>query len=188
MPERIFAEEIDRDVMAERPLHKIMVLFNKPVGWSNLKMTLGMLLLAILGGTVWWLLYSNLYLTLFIVGMQLLFFLGDVVILVALPRMRISFGPWRAQFFPLAVPLLIFLVVVIEVVGTAALIWGAMIEPARVQVTKLAVNCKRLQPGTTPINLLHISDLHIERLSRREDAVLHLIESFQPELIRRRHR
>ncbi|NCF65096.1 MAG: hypothetical protein GWP61_03925 [Chloroflexi bacterium] len=201
MPERIFAEEIDRDVMAERPLHKIMVLFNKPVGWSNLKMTLGMLLLAILGGTVWWLLYSNLYLTLFIVGMQLLFFLGDVVILVALPRMRISFGPWRAQFFPLAVPrtlatiacsalaLLtglswgIFLVVVIEVVGTAALIWGAMIEPARVQVTKLAISCMRLQPGTTPINLLHISDLHIERLSRREDAVLHLIESFQPELI-----
>jgi predicted MPP superfamily phosphohydrolase len=187
--------------MAERPLHKIMLFLNMPASWSILEMSLGMLLLAALCGTIWFLLDSNLTLALLVVGMQLLFFLGDVIILLALPRMRISFGPWRAQFFSLAIlrtlatvtlgALLlltgftwgIIFLLLIQFVGTMALIWGAMIEPAHLQETNLEISSARLQPGTNPIRLLHISDLHIERLSRREDTVLRFIEASQPELI-----
>ena len=201
MSERVFAEESDRDVMAERHLHRIMVLFNMPVSWSNLKMTLGMLLLAMLCGAAWFLPYANLPLALLVVGVQLLFSLGDVIILLALPRMRISFGPWRAQFFPLAILRTLATVMLgalavltgfawgfifllsIQSVGTVALLWGAMIEPSRLQKTNLDISSARLQPGTKPIRILHISDLHIERLSRREDSILCFIEASQPELI-----
>jgi len=201
MSEQAVAEELDRDVMAERHLHKIMVLFNMPVGWSNLQMSLAMLLLAMLCGAVWLLLDSNLTLALLVVGMQLLFFLGDVIILLVLPRMRISYGPWPAQFFPLAILRTLatitlgvvavltgftwafIIALLIQLFGTTALIWGAVIEPAKLQVTTLEIRSTRLQPDTNPIRILHISDLHIERLSRREDTILRFIETSQPELI-----
>jgi len=199
--QRSSAEEINKDVMAARPLHKIMVLLNAPEGWSVSKTGLGLLFMATLSGVVWWGLSANIFLALLVGGLLLLFFLGDYLILSALPRMRISFGPWRAQIFPLEIPRFlamitlgfialftgwiwgIVFVLVVQAVGTTALLWGAMVEPSRLQKTFLDITTDRLEYDTLPIRLLHISDLHIERLTRREDSILSFIVTTQPDII-----
>ena len=71
----------------------------------------------------------------------------------------------------------------LQVAGTVALFWGAVIEPSRLQMTRLAIESDRLAPGVRPIRLLHVSDLHIEYLSRREDDLLRFIAKEQPDLI-----
>ncbi len=74
-----------------------------------------------------------------------------------------------------------------------ALIWGVnlflsacafealYIEPFRLQTTHLML------PGPTingrPLRILHISDLHVERLTRREEDVWERVQALQPDLI-----
>jgi predicted MPP superfamily phosphohydrolase len=195
------AEDTSIDVMAARPLHRIMVLLDTPADWSNFRSGLSMFLLAVLSTAVWWLATADNRLALLIGALLLLFFLGDVLILFALPRLRISFGAWQPQFFQLAILRtlaaitlgfvvlfvgwewgLLFLLA-IQALGTAALFWGAIGEPSRLQTRELEIRTDRLNYGTRPIRLLHISDLHIERLSRREDDILRSIEIEQPDLI-----
>jgi predicted MPP superfamily phosphohydrolase len=189
------------DVMAERPLHRIMLLLNQPAYWSNVRAAATLLLLAALPAAFWLLLGQPVSGALWLAGLLLLFFAGDLLVLFALPRLRISFGPWQPQLFELAVlralgaavigllaalsswawalPLLL----AIQLVGTAALVWAALIEPAQVRLTRLAVQSDHLDPTAHPIRLLHITDLHIEHLSRREGQILDMVAREEPHLI-----
>ncbi len=196
-----FAEDTTVDVMAARPLHQLMVALNRPAEWSNLRSALSLLLLAALPALVWWLLLADLALALLVGAVLLLFFMGDRLILAALPRLRISFGAWQPQLFQLAIlrALLattvtvvalaaggswgILILLALQIAGTIALIWGAIVEPSRLQMTNLEIQTDRLAAGVEPIRLLHISDLHIEYLSRREDDLLRFIAQEQPDLL-----
>ena len=195
------AEDTTIDVMAARPLHRIMVFLNIPAGWSIYRSGLGMLLLAGLSAAAWWLLFADPILALLVGALLLLFFSGDLLTLFTLPRLRISYGPWQPQFFQLVILRTLaaigigfialftgwvwglLIVVTVQALGTAALIWGAIVEPSQLQTRELEIRTDRLNRGTRPIRLLHISDLHIERLSRREDDILRSIEIEQPDLI-----
>ena len=130
-----------------------------------------------------------------------MFILIDMIILINLPRRRFSYGSWKSQLLVLAVPRVlaamalgllamligwgwgIFLLLFAQLAGTAALIWGAIIEPFRVGLTQLTVYSDRLPADAPPIRLLHITDLHIERLTHREDQVLQIVKKSQPDLI-----
>ncbi len=189
------------DVMAARPLHRIMVRLNKPADWSDGRSVVSMMGLAGLAAVVWRWSAATAEAAVLAGGLLLLFFLGDLLILVSLPRLRISYGSWKPQFFQLAVlrttaavgiglgaifipwQWMLVALAVIQILGTAALIWGAIVEPARVQITRVDVTSDRLKAGVSPIRLLHVSDLHIERLSRREDQILQAIALEKPELI-----
>ena len=145
--------------------------------------------------------YSDWQYALTIGIIQLLFFTTDILILTLLPLWRISFGPWKAQFFPLALPralatlvlgllglvvgwqLIFVLFMIVQAIGTAALIWGAIIEPGRLSLSELNIKIDRDAESSDPIRILHISDLHIELLSRREEQLIHLIDEAQADLI-----
>ncbi len=194
-------EDTSEDVMAARPLHRIMVFLDKPAAWSNVRSGVTILLLLSLVAGTWWLFGVSFEAALLVGGMMLLFFLGDILILVMLPRFRISFGAWQPQFFQLAIlrtlaalilalavlisgwqwALLLF--VLLQLLGTVALHRGAVVEPGHVQTTYLEIQNDRLSPGAQPLRLLHISDLHIEYLSRREEDVLLAVETEKPDLI-----
>jgi predicted MPP superfamily phosphohydrolase len=75
------------------------------------------------------------------------------------------------------------LVLAVQLLGTAVLVWGAMIEPTRLTMTRLRLTTDRLMPGTPPIRILHITDLHVERLTQRESDILRFMEQAQPDLI-----
>jgi predicted MPP superfamily phosphohydrolase len=130
-----------------------------------------------------------------------LFMALDLVLLIRLPRKAISFGPWKAQFFTLALPRLAAtfvlgviarwlgwqwggpLLLIVQLTGTAAFIWGAMIEPHRLELTHQRLYTDRLPADAPPIRLLHISDLHVERLTKREEKVLQIAQETRPDLI-----
>ncbi len=118
-----------------------------------------------------------------------LFFLGDWLLLALLPRAHKSFGPakpptlalalLRALFAVLPLPLAMFA----QGIGSALVIYAFWIEPHRVHVTRQSLRSPKLKAGIPPLRVLHLSDLHVERLTAREHQVLRRIRELQPDVI-----
>ena len=123
---------------------------------------------------------------------------GDLALLVLLPRLALSFGPiapaWslfaagRAAAGALAALAALLLgaagsllvLGVLQLALTGAALWGALVEPFRLEETRLSL---RLRGLGGPLRLLLFTDLHLERLTRRESAVLRAVQRGRPDLI-----
>ena len=97
---------------------------------------------------------------------------ADALVLINLPKKRISFGSWKAQFFSLAFPRAaatlalgfaglwlgwqwaLAIALLVQLAGTLALIWGALVEPFRLQLTEYRLATDRLPAGAAPIRML----------------------------------
>jgi predicted MPP superfamily phosphohydrolase len=190
-----------RDRLAKGRLHKVMVALNAPKDWPGWQVALLALFLCLFGGLFWYFPQGDWQTAVGIAAALGIFFLVDVFILSLLPARRISFGSWKAQFFSLELPRTLAVVglgiltfwlpepwawvvfLALQLLASGLLIWGAHIEPAVLNLTQLYVTSREMPADWEPIRLLHISDLHIERLSRREEAVLTFIAQVQPDVI-----
>jgi uncharacterized protein len=122
-------------------------------------------------------------------GSLLAFFVGDWALLAALPRAQKSFGPakppalllalLRAPFALLPGPVAL----AAQVAGTGLVVYGFWIEPHRVQLTRQTMRSPKWQPGAPPLRVLHLGDLHLERLTDRERQVVALARETAPDLI-----
>lgn len=65
--------------------------------------------------------------------------------------------------------------------GLAA--YALYLEPFHLDVTHLSLNEAPALLPNRPLRILHLTDLHIERLTRREVQALHLVAKFQPDII-----
>ncbi len=65
---------------------------------------------------------------------------------------------------------------------TAVALYATWVEPFRIKVTRAELHSLKLD-GSTPLRLLHITDLHIERITPREQELLRLVESLAPDVI-----
>ncbi len=74
------------------------------------------------------------------------------------------------------------LVALLQVVLSILAIYATWIEPFRVHITPMHIILPHWQ-GAPPLRILHISDLHFEHMSPREQAVLAATEKTQPDLI-----
>lgn len=186
-----------QDALERRWLHKALMVLDAPTGWPAwLVGAVAVVLVAgaalpwrMVGGEAW-----------HIRAAALLIALGafDWLVLLSLPRLRLSFGPVEPQFFLLlfarmglacAAGLLAFLLpttavfwgmTALEVLAAGALAWGTWAEPARVRLTHYSLSVEGLE---TQWRVLHISDLHVERIGRREEGLLALTEKLAPDLI-----
>ncbi len=191
----------DDDPLVKSIFHRVLVAFAAPAGWpSGLVLAAGGLL-ALATAAVWWLRGAALVDALWVFLVQAAFFLADCWLLAGLPGRRLSFGPWRSQIFALALPrtaaaLILGLLhpwpgwwaafalnLAAQLVGTLALYRGAVVEPGRLAMSELTIRSDRLPPGASPVRVLHISDLHIERLGEREARLLELARSAAPDII-----
>ncbi|MFN8595829.1 MAG: metallophosphoesterase [Anaerolineae bacterium] len=128
----------------------------------------------------------------------LAFAMVDWATLAQLPRRGRSFGPVAPSLIAFtAVRALITIAAALLPVGplwTATLVeisnfaltgylleslWG---EPFRVTLTRLTLKSPKLH-GAPPLRVMHLSDLHIERLTLRERKVLRLIDQLRPDVI-----
>jgi predicted MPP superfamily phosphohydrolase len=122
---------------------------------------------------------------------------ADGLSLALLPRMGRSFGP-------VTPPLLGLVIVRTTLTAATGLLWptpvgllGALalqlaifavafyatwIEPFRIGVTRTELHSPKLG-GNAPLRLLHISDLHVERISPRDRDLLHLVGELAPDII-----
>ena len=117
-----------------------------------------------------------------------LFFLGDWLLLALLPRAGKSFGPakpptmllalCRAPFallpFPMWIPL--------EIIGTGLVLYSFWYEPHRLVVTRQTLQSPKLG-FTRPLRLLHLGDIHVERMTPREREMLRLARELEPDVI-----
>lgn len=118
-------------------------------------------------------------------------FILDWLLLAALPRFRRSFGPPQPPVLLLAVMRAIVAALtashpgvnlVLQILGVALVIYGFWIEPHTLRLTRQTLRSPRLPKGTS-IRLLHLADLHIERITRREESLNRQIHELQPDLI-----
>lgn len=117
-----------------------------------------------------------------------LFIIVDWILISLLPIFHLSYGPPKPAAFLLMVFRCIFFVLpllpfmVMQTIGTLLVVYGFYIEPHRIIVI---FQDKKLfsHSLSIPFKVLHISDLHIELKSPREEKLERLIEEISPDLI-----
>ncbi len=127
-----------------------------------------------------------------ITGLQVLplwgFFLWDWSLMAALPGLEISFGPAKSPTLLLALLRLPFgffpspWIWGFQAIGTMLILYAFFIEPQRLVVTEQLLQTDKLGSGNQ-IRILHIGDLHLERMTQRERKVMERIKSLRPDLI-----
>jgi predicted MPP superfamily phosphohydrolase len=130
-------------------------------------------------------------------ALVLAFTVADGVSLALLPRRKCSFGPVNPPLLGLSIcrtalavaagllwPTLAALLLtgVLHLAILAISVYATWVEPFRLGVTQARLRSPKLD-GHTPLRLLHISDLHIERITPRDEALLRLVEELSPDVI-----
>ena len=123
--------------------------------------------------------------------------LVDGVSLSLLPRRGRSFGPVTPPLLALAVlrtiitlalgalwptPASLAVATGVQLTITAVQIYATWVEPFRLTVTRAELRSHKLA-SETPLRALHISDLHFERWSPRERALIETVERLAPDVI-----
>jgi len=186
--------------LGENPFHTLLLLTEKPGEWVPWKIAPIPLALAAVSGLVWaWTVGEAGWG--WAVGLGLLLFAAaDWGLLALLPRLGISFGAAQLPFMALTVlrwviamlaaalavwwpwPALVALALVhLLVWGLAA--YGTLVEPFRVKVTHLDVPSAKLSNPGSCLRIVQLSDLHVERLTRRERDLPALVAKLAPDLI-----
>jgi predicted MPP superfamily phosphohydrolase len=116
------------------------------------------------------------------------FFLVDWGLLLALPGAGRSFGPAKPPTLLLALMRLPFAflpfpwLLPLQGIGTLLVIDAFWIEPHRLRVTRQRLTSPKLPAGSR-LRVLHLSDLHIERVSGRERQLNRLLRELEPDLV-----
>ena len=189
------------DVLVKSGFHRTLLLFHVPASWPALLVFLVLSIPLAATGLVWTVVSGKLSLGLLAAGILSLFFLADAMLLRSLPRRGVSYGPWQSQVFALAIPRAVvalvcslvsvllgpvwgfFVLLSLQLLGSAALAYGTLIEPFRLGLTQLTLETDRLATDDEPIRILHISDLHVERLTRREEKLLAMLKDVEVDII-----
>jgi predicted MPP superfamily phosphohydrolase len=189
-----------QEVLENRFFHKLFLITHVPASWPGWKLAISLVIVALAVWGVWWLFGQP---GLAAAGIYLFFGGTDWLLLWWLPRSGRSFGPIGPQLFVKTVPrfgaavlaafigwltgsfsVAIVSLVLLQLLGSLVYLWGTLHEPFALNMTFKNLRYPILPAGTPPLRLLHLSDLHIERLTRRESTrLLELVEQARPDLI-----
>ncbi len=195
------AHDETRNILEESPLHKVMVFYDRAEIIPAAPFVAGQMASALLIGWLWHAAGAP-PATALLAGATLgLATIADVLLLRRLPQAGISFGPWKSQTAVLLTPRALIaasamflsgltgwpaalgLHIALQASGSLLLWWAAAIEPARLALTRLEVQTAAWPPGSEPLKILHISDIHLERYAGREQRLLQLAHDCRPHLI-----
>lgn len=186
--------------LGEKPFHTILLLTEKPAEWAAWQIVPISLALAAIAGLAWAAVARDPTWGWAVALGLLALALADWGLLASLPRRGVSYGAIQPPFLGLSVlrwavtllalplaadwPLPTLLAVAaVEILGWAAAAYGTLVEPFRLQVTHLELpRAETSNPGS-PLRIVQLSDLHVERLTRRERALPSLVADLAPDLI-----
>ncbi len=118
-----------------------------------------------------------------------LFFFLDWALLFSLPRSNRSFGPARATTLLLMLMRTPFALLpapystLAQTAGSLLVIYAFWVEPHRIRVTRQELISEKLSADAPPLRILHLSDLHVERITAREEQLTALINELKPDVI-----
>ena len=174
-----------------RPLHAALILTGLVGRIQPLVLTPAWLALAAIACWPWGTLRVH------AAALSLAFTLVDGVGLALLPQCRRSFGPVTPSLLALALIhtglALVFgllgatrpnllLTGVLDTLISSAFVYATWVEPFHIGVTQARLRSPKLN-GYAPLRLLHITDLHVERTTVREERLLHLVEKLAPDVV-----
>lgn len=116
------------------------------------------------------------------------FFLLDWLLLSLLPRRGVSYGPAKPSVLILALARFPFALLpipvsfVLQTIGTFLVFYGFWVEPHRLGITQQKLVSSKLPPGFN-LTVLHLGDLHLERITRREEELNRMVRDLKPDLI-----
>ena len=189
-----------QEILENRFFHKLFLVTHVPAGWSPWKLAVCLVLVALGVWFIWWLFDLSGFVAAVI---YLAFALTDWLLLWWLPRSGRSYGPIGPQLLVKTIPrvgvavlaaiiawltgsfsLGVVTLVLLQLIGSGIYGWGTLHEPFALNMTFKKFQYPELPDNTPPIRLLHLSDLHIERLTRRESSrLLDLIAQAEADLI-----
>lgn len=121
-------------------------------------------------------------------ALLLAFMLLDWLMISLLPKTHLSFGPVKPVVLVLAVLraafglLSLWPALVLQTIGTLLVIIGFYLEPQSLDVHSETLETSKIPQGLS-FKVVHLGDLHIERLTRREQKILQVLEAEKPDLI-----
>jgi uncharacterized protein len=164
------------------------VILHKLKDYENTSLISFVLTLIVLTaiGTIFSLIHQSFTRSLILFGIILI----DWNLVAWLPRTGRSFGPVKPAVLQLAIarcvfaliPFPLWLFVLIQLMGTAAIIYGFWIEPFQLKTTRMTIKTPKLQKGAS-LKILHLGDLHFERQTMRETELLDKVKELKPDLI-----
>ena len=173
--------------LGENPFHTLLVLTARPGTWPAWQVAPIPLALAAGAGLAWAGATGDLAWGCAVGAGLLLFALADWALLFTLPRRGLSFGPIQPPFLALvlarwlaavaaapfaarwSMPTMTALALV-QALLWALMAYGTLVEPFRVQITHLAISNVKLSNPGTPLRIVQLADLHVERMTPRERA------------------
>lgn len=176
-----------------RPLHIALLLTDLLGCVHPLILTPIWLALAVAAGWVW----ARTSLAPAITALCLTFAIADAASLMLLPRLGRSYGPPTPPLLGLTIvrtiltaalgllwPTLpsLWLTATLQFAIFAVATYATWIEPFRLGITQAELHSPKLN-GHAPLRLLHISDLHVERITSRERELLDLVKVLTPDII-----
>ncbi len=190
---------ISPNSLENRPLHKALMLTHLPQRWPW--WVVALLLSAGIGAvTALWVWFASGVARHALLAMTA-FALADALTWWLAPRLGVSFGPVWGPLFLLSLPRLavaalgagvarwldptvaLGAVVVVNLLASGALVWGALIEPHAIELSHLTLVAPGWPADAPPLRVLQISDLHVERFGRREAQLLRMVREIAPDLI-----
>ncbi len=127
---------------------------------------------------------------------------ADWMLLLALPRAGRSFGPVHPPLLMLAGlralanlvvglfalaglpgPAALGLMLAVQAGGAALAVHGFWREPQMLTVTRHTLTSPKLAPGPRPLRLVHLADIHMERITARDREVVRQVRALQPDVI-----
>jgi predicted MPP superfamily phosphohydrolase len=104
-----------------------------------------------------------------------------VGIVVALPRLG---RRWLG--LPVTKPSprnIVFFTLALNVLFSLAQADAYLVEPFWLETTPVELSFARLDPAAPPLRIVHLSDIHVERTTRRERALVEQVNALEPDLI-----
>ena len=187
-------------LLGDKPFHTVLLLTEKPAQWAAWRIAPIPMVFAIIAGVLWAKMASDPALGWAVFLILLAFALADWALLDCLPRFGLSYGPVQPPWLGLVLGRWMLTLLLVPFAGhwphqtiagllfLQVLVWvlaayGTLIEPFRLQVTHIESRSAKLANPGQPLRIVQLSDLHIERLTRRERALPAIVAGLSPDLI-----
>jgi len=116
-----------------------------------------------------------------------LFVAGDIILLILINRLKISFGPVQSQSFLLFILRVPFIWLpapinlIFQTIGTFLVFFGFLYEPSTIKTSKREVCLQK--DFKNEITFFHLGDIHLEKIGVRENKLLKILKENQPDFI-----